>query len=233
MQYLHDKHFNIISLNKMVTCIREKQAVPPKSVVITFDDGFKNFYYIAYPMLKEYGFTATVFLVPGYCGKNNQWDGQPKEIPILDLLDWEEIREMANKGIDFGAHSMTHEVLTKLSLEEARREIVKSKSAIQEHLNQDVTIFSYPYGIANKETKAVVQAEFQGACGTYMDFVSMHSDIYELPRIDMYYFSNNNFFKCIGTSAFILYIIFRNTLRSIRFKASSANKANILTKACE
>jgi len=133
MHYLRDKHFNVISLKNVVTNIRKKLPLPPRSIAITFDDGFKNVYNIAYPILKDYGFTATIFLVPGYCGKNNQWDGQPKEIPILDLLDWEEVREMANNGIDFGAHSMTHEVLAKLSLEEACREIVKSKSAIQEH----------------------------------------------------------------------------------------------------
>jgi peptidoglycan/xylan/chitin deacetylase (PgdA/CDA1 family) len=216
MQILQDRRFNIISLNNLINLIRNRQPFPSKTVVITFDDGFKNFYLKAYPILQEFGFSATVFLVPGYIGKTSKWNTTLRGMPVLDLLEWGQIKEMANKGIDFGAHSMTHEDLAKLSLEEARQEIIKSKSAIEEHINHDVTIFCYPYGITNREIKPVVQAEFHGACGTHMDSVSMHSDIYELPRIDMYYFSKNNYSKHIGTPLFSVYIIFRNILRSIK-----------------
>jgi peptidoglycan/xylan/chitin deacetylase (PgdA/CDA1 family) len=123
---------------------------------------------------------------------------------------------MADDGIDVGAHGMTHEALAGLPLEEARREIIKSKSAIQEHISRDVTTFSYPYGITNRQVKGVVQAEFKGACGTHMDFASMHSDIYELPRIEMSYFRGNAFFRHIGTFVFSSYCSFRKALRSVR-----------------
>ncbi len=73
MQYLSDSSFNVISLNEIATCIREKQPFPSRSLAITFDDGFKNNYDIAYPVLKEYGFSAIIFLVTGYCGRNNRW----------------------------------------------------------------------------------------------------------------------------------------------------------------
>jgi len=224
MQILQDRQFNIISLNNLVHFIRNKQPLPSKTAVITFDDGFKNFYLKAYPILQEFGFSATVFLVPGYIGKTSRWNATLRGMPVLDLLEWGEVKEIFNNGIDFGAHGMTHETLAKLSLEEARQQIVKSKSAIQDHINRDVTVFSYPYGIANEDIKRLVQAEFQGACGTCMDFVSKHSDIYELPRIDMYYFSNNNLFRCIGTSAFFFYITFRSSLRAIRIKGHFGNK---------
>jgi peptidoglycan/xylan/chitin deacetylase (PgdA/CDA1 family) len=218
MQILRDRRFNIISLNNLVNRMRNGQPLRSKTAVITFDDGFKNFYLNAYPILQKFGFCATVFLVPGYIGKTSRWNATLRGMPVLDLLEWDEIKEMTNNGIDFGAHSMTHEVLAKLSLEEARREIVKSKLAIQEYLNHDVTVFSYPYGITNSKIRALVQAEFQGACGTRMDFVSMHSDIYELPRIDMFYFSKNNFLSLLGSSFFHFYIKMTNTLRSFRSK---------------
>jgi peptidoglycan/xylan/chitin deacetylase (PgdA/CDA1 family) len=223
MQYLHDKCFNTISLNEMAKCICERQAFPPKSVVITFDDGFKNFYSTAYPVLKEYGFTATVFLVPGYCGRNNQWDGQPKEIPLLDLLDWEEIREMADNGIDFGAHTMNHVDLSKLLAEQAYEEIINSKRVIQKYLEKDVRLFAYPYGRLTSESKDIIKNNFSGACSVKLDFASLKSDIYTLPRIDMYYFSNNNFFKYIDTPIFSIYIVFRSILRSIRNKGHVFN----------
>jgi peptidoglycan/xylan/chitin deacetylase (PgdA/CDA1 family) len=221
MQCLQDKQFHLISLHEMVTCLRENQLLPPRSAAITFDDGFKNVYSMAYPILKEYGYPATMFLVPGRSGKKNQWSGQPKGIPPLDLLDWEEVREMADSGIAFGAHTMDHADLSKLSFEQARREIVDSKLAIQRHLDQDVQVFAYPYGKYTSEIKAIIKDEFSGACSDRLDLVTPGSDIYSLPRIDMYYFSRNHFFRFIGTSLFSFYISLRSALRSIRIKASS------------
>ncbi|MCP4609840.1 MAG: polysaccharide deacetylase family protein [Planctomycetes bacterium] len=226
MKYLHDKHFNIISLNEMVKCISERQTVPPKSVVITFDDGFKNFYSTAYPVLKEYGFTATVFLVPGYCGRNNQWDGQPKEIPVMDLLNWEEIREMADNSIDFGAHTMNHADLSRLLAEQAREEIVKSKHAIQKYLKKDVQLFAYPYGRLTDEVKDIIKNNFSAACSVQLDFANLKSDISALPRIDMYYFSKNDFFEYIDTPIFFAYVTFRSILRSIRNKVVTKLQQN-------
>lgn len=196
--------------------MRNRQLLPSKTAVITFDDGFKNFYLKAYPILQEFGFSATVFLVPGYIGKTSRWNANLSGMPVLDLLEWGEIKEMVNNGVDFGAHSMSHEVLTKLPTEEVHREINQSKLAIQNHLEQDNMFFAYPYGSTNMEIKAVVQAGFQGACGTHMDFARMHSDIYELPRIEMFYFSNYSLFQYIGTSVFSSYCNVRRALRSIR-----------------
>lgn len=223
MQILQDRRFNIISLNNLVNFMRNKQPLPSKTAVITFDDGFKNFYLKAYPILQEFGFSATVFLVPGYIGKTSRWNATLRGMPVLDLLEWRQIKEMVNKGIDFGAHSMSHEVLTKLPIEEVHREINQSKLAIQNHLERDNMFFAYPYGSTNMEIKAVVQAGFQGACGTCMDFVRTDSDIYELPRIDMFYFSNNSFFRYIGTFVFSCYCNVRRALRSIKNRADLVN----------
>ena len=108
MRYLAESFFKVISLNDVVKCIQERRPFPPKSAVITFDDGFKNIYDEAYPVLKKFGFKATVFLVPRYCGRNNRWNGQPEGIPTLDLLGWDEIGEMVHNGVEFGAHTMSH-----------------------------------------------------------------------------------------------------------------------------
>ena len=224
MYYLRDNNFNVISLQDIVTCLRKKIPFPPRSIAITFDDGLKNFYKVAYPILNNLGFTAIVFLVPGYCGKNNKWEGQPEGIPVLDILDWEEVREMAGNGVEFGAHTMNHADLLKLSIEQAREEIVSSKQVIEKNLEKDVQFFAYPYGGLNNEIKGIVKKHFSGAASVNMDFVSLKSDVYTLPRIDMYYFSNNNLFKYIGTPIFSVYVTFRSILRSIR------NKINVVSK---
>lgn len=224
MYYLRDKNFNIIPLKDVVACLRRNLPLPPRSIAITFDDGFKNFYEVAYPVLKDCGFTAMVFLVPGHCGKNNKWEGQSKRIPVLNLLGWEEIREMADKGIDFGAHTINHTDLPKLSVKQASEEIVNSKQVIEKNLGKNVQFFAYPYGELNHEIKAIVKNHYSGACSVEMDFVNIKSDIYALPRIDMYYFCNNNLFIYIGTPVFFIYVTFRSILRSIR------NKIHVVTQ---
>jgi peptidoglycan/xylan/chitin deacetylase (PgdA/CDA1 family) len=216
MHQLQERSFKVISLNEVVTRIKKGQSLPKKTVSITFDDGFKNFYHIAYPILKQYGYTATVFLVPAYCGQNNQWNGQPEGIPVLDLLDWDQIKSMADNGIDFGAHTQHHTDLSTVSLKHARDEVVSSKLAIQEHLGQNALFFAYPYGKVTNKIRLTVKNEFCGACSDRLGFVNQESDIYSLPRIDMYYLANNMLFRYIGTPTFPFYITFRGFFRSIR-----------------
>jgi peptidoglycan/xylan/chitin deacetylase (PgdA/CDA1 family) len=216
MQYLSDSSFNVISLEEIIHCIHENRPFPPRSIAITFDDGFKNNYEIAYPILKELGFKATIFLVTGYCGKNNQWQGQPAEIPVLEIMGWDEVVEMSNNGIDFGAHTVNHANLLELSLEQAEDEIVDSKKVLKERLEKNILFFAYPYGGKTNKFSNIIKDEFQCTVSTELGFATLRSDIYSLPRIDMYYFSRNNYFTCLGTSNFFHYIKYRKFLRTLR-----------------
>lgn len=216
MQYLSDTSFQIISLKEILECIKEKRPFPEKAVAITFDDGFKNNYEVAFPILKEFGYTATIFMVSGRCGHNNKWLGQPGGIPVMDLLGWDEIMEMSDYGIEFGAHTLNHPHLPQLTLKEAKKEIVESKKLLEKHIGKDVIFFDYPYGEENNEVREIVKDEFQCAFSTDMEFATLESDVYSLTRIEMYYFSKNNYFSWIGTPKFSLYIKSRKILRSIR-----------------
>jgi len=216
MGALKSQGFQTISLSQVVECIRAGRKFPEKSVAITFDDGFKNNYSVAFPILKEFDFMATIFLVSGQCGKGNQWDRQTKNIPRLDLLSWAEIIEMSDKGIEFGAHTVNHADLSKLSINKAAEEITHSKSTIQERLKKDVLFFAYPYGRENEQIQNIVNDEFSGAFSDKMELAPLKSDIYSLPRIEMYYFSKNNLFSWIGSPFFHYYIQWRNILRCIR-----------------
>ncbi|MHA2230902.1 MAG: polysaccharide deacetylase family protein, partial [Candidatus Hodarchaeales archaeon] len=189
----------MIPLKSLGESIRQSKSLSHKTIVLTFDDGFKNFYNSAYPVLKEFGYQATVFLVPGYLGKSSQWNDGLSRLPVLDLLNWDQVKELSDDGIDFGAHTMTHPDFSKLDSTQTRSEIIDSKVEIQRHLGEQVPFFSFPYGTLTMDTLGIVREEFQGACSTIMDFVSMESDIFQLPRIDMFYFSNNPLFHYIGT----------------------------------
>jgi len=216
MKHLSESGFHVITLEEITRCIRQNQPFPSRAVAITFDDGFKNIYDVAYPVLEEFGFQATVFLVPGYCGRNNHWNKQSEKIPILDLLDWDEILEMANNGIDFGAHTMTHPNLSEVSLERAIKEIGDSKAMIQRNLGKKVRFFAYPYGQQTEAIQDFVRGQFNGSFSTQLDCVSLQSKVHSLPRIEMYYFSKNNLFTLLGTRLFSHYVQLRHMLRSLR-----------------
>jgi len=216
MQFLAGSGFTVVSLKDIADHIGRGESFPDKSLVITFDDGFRNVYDVAYPVLESHGFGATVFLVSGFCGKKNDWYGQPEKIPVMDLLDWDHITEMASHGIDFGAHTVNHPDLSGIALHQAVEEIAGSKAEIQEHLGRAVRFFAYPYGSVTRDIMDVVEEHFEGACSTELGFVTLDSSIYSLPRIEMYYFSRNNFFSWMDSPLFSNYIRVRKMLRSMR-----------------
>lgn len=218
MRYLHDNAFRTLSLHEVAECIRKKTPFPDKSICITFDDGFRNVFHRAYPVLIRYNYSATIFLVPSYCGGKNNWEGQPNGLPILELLDWKEIAGMADSGFEFGAHTMNHADLISLPLSFAKHEIVSSRDEIQNRLSKNILFFSYPYGKLTEEIKKICKDNFLGSCSTEMGFTTLQSDLHALPRIDMYYFSQNSLFRYIGTFMFSFYISARRAIRSIKTK---------------
>jgi len=146
MTFLADSGYQIVSLHEVASCLQYQKPFPAKTAALTFDDGFKNFHQEAFPVLKKFGFPATVFLVVGWCGKENSWPGQLKTIPSFDLLDWKDIKEMAGQGVEFGSHTMNHPNLSQISSVEAEHEIAQSQKTIQAAIGQDVQFFAYPYG---------------------------------------------------------------------------------------
>ena len=215
MKILHDSGSNVLSLREVANCLREKRNFPPNSVAITFDDGFRSVYDVALPVLKDYGFAATVFLVTDFCGKNNRWAGQPESIPVFDLLSWNDITVMAGQNIEFGLHTASHPDLTKTSETKLEEEIVGAAETLRKNLNQNSYAFAYPYGKRSLLAEKIVNDHFYAACSTRMDFVSYESDVHFLPRIDMYYFSTNNLFSASGSPGFRRFVRFRKTLREL------------------
>jgi peptidoglycan/xylan/chitin deacetylase (PgdA/CDA1 family) len=216
MKNLRESNANVLSLREAAECLKEKRNFPPNSISITFDDGFRSVHDLAFPILKEYGFSATVFLVTDYCGKDNRWYGQPESIPVLDLLNWDEISEMAAQKIEFGVHTASHPDLTKIPETKLEDEILGSLAELRKNVPQIDCAFAHPYGKRSSLAESIVRNNFYAACSTEMDFVSVNSDLHFLPRIDMYYFSNNNVFSAVGSPYFQRFIQLRKALRGMR-----------------
>ncbi|MDP8934261.1 MAG: sulfotransferase, partial [Cyanobacteriota bacterium] len=123
---------------------RAKTPLPGKAVLMTFDGGYLDFFQYAWPLLKRFDFTATVFLVAESIGKTNSWE--KAEFEEVQLMGWPEILQLRDAGIEFGSMSATHQPLTALSPTEIVREGAKSRAILEQGLEKSVKCFAYPYG---------------------------------------------------------------------------------------
>lgn len=182
MQYLADHNYQVISLRELGTLMRLGKKVSNNAVVLTFDDGDKNFYTQAYPILKKHGFSASIFLV------NNWIERTPGN------LNWDDIKKLkADDSIDIGAHTLSHRLLPLLSPDEAKKEIRHSKLILEDKLQIPILSFAYPVGALNREVKMMVEeAGYEQAVGTnYQRGQFKDHDVFILKRVVMKKFSKN------------------------------------------
>jgi peptidoglycan/xylan/chitin deacetylase (PgdA/CDA1 family) len=146
-------------------CAGTREALPRRPVVLTFDDGYRDNYDLAWPLLKQYGFTATIFLVSNTIGGYNDFDADLPGNPV-PMLSWEQVREMRSAGIEFGSHTRSHpRSLTELDDEMLRHELAGSKAVLENGLNAPVDQFSYPHDQLDSRVEAAVEASgYRLAC---------------------------------------------------------------------
>ncbi len=159
MEYLA-KNFDVISIDKIFGCLTSQVSrSKKKQILITFDDGYGDNYLNAYPILKELGLPATIFLVTGMTGTDKKRP-RYKDMPAPDMLSWEEVAEMAQNGITFGAHTVSHPHLSKLSFDEQKNEIggsIRTLVAPGSSHPAAQDIFCYPYGDYNADTLKILK----------------------------------------------------------------------------
>ncbi|MEG4205080.1 sulfotransferase [Microcoleus sp. Pol7_A1] len=184
LQYLKDRAYYSASWEDWRSAKLDKTPLPGKAVLLTFDGGYLDFFQYAWPLLKRFDFTATVFLVAESIGKTNSWE--KAEFEEVKLMGWPEIRQLRNAGIEFGSMSATYQPLTALSPTEIVREGAKSRAILERELEKSVKCFAYPYGDVDP-----IVAHLIGATGytfgvSYRSkFSSFDDDLLSLPRIQV------------------------------------------------
>lgn len=176
--------YKSLSLAQVVEAHRSGELLPPKSVVITFDDGYKD-NLLAVALMRRYGMSGIIFLTTRYIGGWACW--RYEELGQVPMLSCEQARQLAHEGIEFGAHSVTHPRLAELSMPDARHEIATSKQVLERELGEEIYFFAYPFGSASAETKQLAaEASFSAACGISPGLSTMHDDLMYLRRITVY-----------------------------------------------
>lgn len=183
LDFLRAHGYTPLSVAQLAEARTGGQCLPERPVVITFDDGFADFYTGALPALKKYGFVATIFLATDHIGKTSYWLAAEGE-GDRPMLSWEQVRELDRSGIECGAHTRTHPQLDTLRTAQAQDEIVGSKRALECNLGKPVVSFAYPHGYHSAATKKLVkQAGFSAACAVKHAMSHQTDDPFALARI--------------------------------------------------
>lgn len=173
MEFLKQRRYNVIPLESLALLIKEKKKIPPKTLAITFDDGYKDNYVYAFKILKKYNLPATIFIIFNEVGRP-------------DRLSWQEIKEMLSSGlISVGSHCLGPEPLVNIKSEEKlKKEIFDSKRLLEQRLGRRIGAFSYPGGMFNRQIKQLVtDAGYSLAVATSPGKESANNDLFALKRI--------------------------------------------------
>jgi peptidoglycan/xylan/chitin deacetylase (PgdA/CDA1 family) len=154
MGYLVSSGYSLISAQQLVDALTNKTGLPPKSIVVTFDDGYNDIYSYAYPVLQKYHIVGNLGVITGLVGG-------------ADYVSWGQVEEMSRSGLmQMVNHTWSHYSVTQ-SADKARYEVSTAKQQLQDHTGQNINTFVYPYGAVNSSAIAVLQQE--GVTGAFSE----------------------------------------------------------------
>ena len=180
MWLLHKMGFKGCSVSEFLS--KKDTVCGEKLIPITFDDAYLNFYMNAFPVLNKYNFTATVYAVSGLVGGKNQWDFD-KGIKKLDLMNYDQLKDVMQAGIEIGCHTYSHVDLREVGVD-LEKEIRVSKLKLETELDFCCESFCYPYGGFNSYVVDMVMASgFKNAVTMIRSRVSTSDGEFMLPRV--------------------------------------------------
>jgi peptidoglycan/xylan/chitin deacetylase (PgdA/CDA1 family) len=184
MKYLKDNGYRVITLNQLYDFVKFNSPLPEKSVLITFDDGWRSTWEIGLPILKKYGFPATVFIYTDFIGQTPD-----------KSLTWDMVQELQNNGVDIQCHSKTHRDLTLMTANEQfeqyynalNLEMTLPSNLVQEKLKRRCDYLAYPYGATNRLVSSLAEKHgYRLAFTVNRGSAPFFSDLYRIDRSMIY-----------------------------------------------
>lgn len=181
MSYLKQQGFTPINLDTLYGIYQDRGATPKKPIVLSFDDGYTDFYLNAFPILKKYEFQSVSFIPTGLIGTSY-------------YMSWDQVKQLNSTGlVEFEDHTISHHNLVQLSSNLQYNELLYSKKTLESHLGKPVNFVAYPYGVANQTVILNAQkAGFVGGLGTWYGVDTGPS--MDMPRIKISGYNNFNQF---------------------------------------
>ena len=213
MRVLSESKVPVLTLDEWVSR-RDGGQLPARSVVITFDDGFQDFADTAWPILRTYGFRPIIYLPTDYVGRAEGWRGIAS--PPRALMGWETIRSLSLEGVLFGSHTVSHAHLDSLSDAALSEELEVAQEEIEDRLGQPVPHFAPPYGLAGPSVRKRISEYYQTSVGTALASAGADCDQHDLPRIEMFYFTDESRWRDHLAGRGRGYLFKRQVLRRVR-----------------
>ncbi|MFZ5709306.1 MAG: polysaccharide deacetylase family protein [Pseudomonadota bacterium] len=214
MEVLASSGLPVLTLDDLLEARRGLRALAPRSVILTFDDGFEDFAAVAWPILERRSFRPIVYLPTGFIGRSEGWRGTAD--PPRPLMGWNVIRALAGEGVLFGSHTVSHPDLTALAPAALEQELVVARREIEDRLGRRVPHFAPPYGLTRPATRRAVARHYETSAGTTLGTAADGDDLHDLPRIEMYYYRDRRIWERHLAGQGALYLAQRRTLRTIR-----------------
>jgi peptidoglycan/xylan/chitin deacetylase (PgdA/CDA1 family) len=176
MKFLADSGCITITPDELYAGLRGEVELPPKPVLITFDDGYIDNYTNAFPILKKYNLRATIFVIPAFASV------------YPNYMTWEQLKEMEANGITIESHTLTHPKLEELPDDEIRNELLNSKNILEEQLGHPVEFLAYPTGTYNLHIASIAQdLGYKGAFTIKYGVVDKGSNFFAMERVPIFH----------------------------------------------
>ncbi len=169
---LHDEGFRTYFVKDIPDLLADKIIPSKKSVILTFDDGYEDFYYDVFPVLKKYQMKATIYVIYNYIGRKG-------------FLNEAEIKELLASGlVELGSHTLDHAYLKQMPQEEAEKQIVESKKLLEEKFGVPIESFAYPFGAFTQESIDLVKkAKYTVAVSVISGITQSEENLFYLSRV--------------------------------------------------
>lgn len=165
LKFLKEEGYETVSIKNL---INPEAILPKKPVILTFDDSYESLYTHAFPMMQEFGFSGTVFVITGFVGHINAWDVNLGGITFRHLT-WNQLHELHEAGFEIGSHTVTHPDLTRIDSTRLEVELRRSKADIEDHIGDSVNFISFPFGRYHQGViDACRQVGYWNGCGFWI-----------------------------------------------------------------